>query len=267
MSAPVVGFLGTGSMGGAIAAGLANRSGMTLAGFDPDRDRLARLATQTGLRPFPSAAELTASSQYLLLAVKPQQVRSLLEEISPWLRPETCLISIAAGVPLSRLRQWSGGGCPVARVMPNTPALVGAGVFALCLDDPALSPVQKGFVLELFQGLGDVHVLVEKHFDPFTAVIGSGPAYVFYFMESLIEAAVTMGIPREDATAMVKGLFSGSARLSAQSELSLSELREMVCSPGGSTMAGLNHFDRMALRGSIIDAVLQAWKRNLELGS
>jgi pyrroline-5-carboxylate reductase len=267
MAAAVVGFLGTGNMGGAIATGLSGRKDLNLTGFDPDSDRLEQLAAQTGLDPLPSAAELATGSDYLILAVKPQQLQPLLEDLAPRIRPEACLISIAAGIPLSKLRQWSGGVCPVVRIMPNTPALVGAGVFALCLDDPALSHEQKEFIEQLFRGLGEVHILPEKLFDPFTAVVGSGPAYVFYFMEALIESAVTMGIPRPAAISMVKSLFHGSVKLSAQSDHSLAELREMVCSPGGSTLAGLNHFDRTGLRGSIIDAVIEAWKRNLELGS
>ena len=267
MAAPVVGFLGAGNMGGAMAAGLAGRRDLTLAAFDPDRTRLDDLAGRTGLEPMPSAADLATASDYLILAVKPQQVQTLLEEISPGLRPGTCLVSIAAGIPLAKLRPWSAGVCPVVRVMPNTPALVGAGVFALCLDDPALSQEQQEFVQALFLGLGEVHVLPERLFDPFTAVIGSGPAYVFYFMEALVESAVTMGIPRPTAVSMIKSLLSGSVRLSQESGRSLAELREMVCSPAGSTLAGLNHFDRMALRGTIIDAVLAAWERNIELGS
>jgi pyrroline-5-carboxylate reductase len=267
MATPLVGFMGTGTMGGAIVSGLAARQDLTLAGFDPDKERLDRLAAQTGLKPMSSVDDLTSGSDYLVLAVKPQQVQSLLEQMAPRMRSGQCLISIAAGVDLARIRQWSGAVCPIARVMPNTPALVGAGVFALCLDDPTLSQDQKEFIDGLFRGLGEVHVLPEKLFDPFTAVVGSGPAYVFYFMEALIEASVTMGIPRPTATAMVKSLFDGSVKLSTQSDHSLAELREMVCSPGGSTLAGLNHFDRMALRGSIIDAVLQAWERNVELGS
>jgi pyrroline-5-carboxylate reductase len=267
MSARPIGFLGLGAMGGAIATGMARRQDLELAGFDPDRTRLESLAASTGLKPAESATDLIDRCDLLIIAVKPQYVRPLLEEMATRLRPSHCLASIAAGIPMTRLRQWSGAVCPVVRVMPNTPALVGAGVFALCLDDPGLSEGRKEFILQLFTDLGEVHVLPERLFDPFTAVVGSGPAYVFYFMEALIEAAVTMGIPRPAATSMVKSLFDGSVKLSAESGHSLSELREMVCSPGGSTLCALNHFDRMALRGSIIDAVLKALERNAQLGS
>jgi pyrroline-5-carboxylate reductase len=150
--------------------------------------------------------------------------------------------------------------------MPNTPAMVGQGVFAVCFDDPALTPAAKDFLQGLFRSLGQVHVLGEDRFDAFTAVAGSGPAYVFYFMEAIVEAGVTLGLTRAQSTEMVKKLFSGSAALAEETSMHLSELREMVTSPAGTTIAATNVLDLGAVRGKIVEAVKAASDRSREMG-
>jgi pyrroline-5-carboxylate reductase len=153
----------------------------------------------------------------------------------------------------------------VVRVMPNTPALVGAGVFALCLEDPALKPEQKKAVLELFGSIGTVIDLPDEQFNAFTAVIGAGPAYVFYMMQSLTQAAVTLGFTKTEAARLVNALFAGSAKLAQGSESGHAALQDMVCSPGGVTICGINYMDRRGMRGQIVDAVLAAYMRGLDL--
>ncbi|MFW6323663.1 MAG: pyrroline-5-carboxylate reductase [Desulfovibrionales bacterium] len=261
-----IGFIGAGNMGGAIARGLSLRKDVKLFGFDLDREKLGALAGETGMEPTSSLPELVKHSEFILLAVKPQHLEQVVRDTAELLSPDKCLISIAAGITSESIRQWAGSRCPVVRVMPNTPALAGSGVFALCLDDPALPDEKKEQIRLFFEGQGNVHIIPESLFDGFTAVIGSGPAYVIYFMEALIDAAVTLGIPRNAAADMVVSLFDGSVDLIRESGRSLASLREMVCSPGGSTIAGLNHFDRRAVRGALIDGVLQAFARNKELG-
>lgn len=261
-----VGFIGTGNMGGAIAIGLAGRKDVDLVGFDLDLAKMDNLREQAGLRPLSSAGEVAGASDYLILAVKPHFVENVLATVAGDLKDSTCLVSIAAGLATEKLKSWSGGRCPVVRVMPNTPAMVGKGVFAICLGDPGLTNEQRTFLTELFASQGQVHVLEERLFDAFTAVAGSGPAYVYYVIESLVEAAVTLGLPRETATDMVLGLFAGSIALAEQDQRPVSQLREMVCSPGGSTIAGINAFDSRAVRGALIEGVKAAWQRNRELG-
>lgn len=261
-----LGCIGCGNMGTAILRGLAGRDGLRLLGSDLDTARLERLKKEIGLEPVGPVKEIAKQSDYLLVAVKPHQVRELLKGISPHLSRNVALISIAAGLTQKQLKDWSSGSCPVVRVMPNTPAMVAKGVFALCLEDPDLSKDQRAFVLDMFTPLGQVHELPESMFDAFTAVAGSGPAYVFYFMEAVVEAAVALGIPRGPATDMVKGLFSGSAALAEQSEEHLSVLREMVTSPAGTTIAATNLMDVRAVRGAIIDAVKASCARSKELG-
>ena len=260
------GSIGCGNMGAAILRGIGRREDVQLYGLDLDKDKLEELAGEIGLIAKESARELVEECDYVLIAVKPNQVKALLSDLASRLRPAQTLISIAAGVTLRQLKDYSSGACPIIRVMPNTPAMVQRGVFALCLDDPALNEKKSDFVKEIFSAMGEVHVLGEGLFDAFTAIAGSGPAYVCYFMEALIEAAVSMGFTRDAATNIVMATFSGSTRMAMESDIHLSILREMVCSPKGSTIAAMNSMDSEAVRGKIIEAVKAAWQRNMELG-
>lgn len=261
-----LGVIGLGNMGAAIVRGLAGREDVTLFGMDADQAKMDELAQEVGLTPCPTLFKIIEEAQYLVVAVKPHQVQAVLKDSCTRLTPAHVVVSIAAGVGLETLKNHVCGACPVVRVMPNTPAMVRAGVFALCLEDPMLKDEHREFVTELFKPLGQAHVLPESLFDAFTAVVGSGPAYVFYFMEALMEAAVTLGFTRGQAQEVVRGLFSGSAALAEQSGKHVSLLREMVTSPAGTTITALNHLDRQAVRAAIIDAVAAACRRSKELG-
>ena len=260
-----IGFIGVGNMGSAIIGGLASRKDIELHGVDPHKANLERMAA-SGLKPHNKASAMVKQCDYVVIAVKPQYAEDVVKEIVQELDGNKCLISICAGIPRATFRDWTESRCPVVRVMPNTPALVSESVSAVCLEDSKLTDEMKAFVPEMFRSIGQAHVLPEKQFDAFTGVIGSGPAYVFYFMEALIESGVALGLTRPQATEMVKGLFVGSSKLAAESEHSVSQLREMVTSPGGTTIRALMHFDRQAVRGDIIDAVFESYLRSIELG-
>ena len=261
-----VSFIGTGNMGTALIKGLSGFDGIRLTGFDLDREKLNALCVECTLFAAPTVSDAVQEGDYVIMCVKPQQMQAVLAQVKPALNADKCLISIAAGVSQEQLASWSGNVCPVVRVMPNTPALVGGGVSAVCLDDPKLTALQREMVQTIFTSVGSVHVLEEKSFDAFTAVAGSGPAYVFYFIEAMVEAAVAAGLPRAQAAGIVAELFSGSLKLANQSMTHPSLLREMVTSPAGTTIAALMHLDRQAVRASIIDAVLAAKARSEELG-
>ncbi len=260
-----IGFIGVGNMGSAIIGGLASRDDIELHGVDPHKANLEKMAS-SGLKSYDTAAALAPECDYIVVAVKPQYAEEVVKEIVQELDEGKCLISICAGLPRSTFKDWTENRCPIVRVMPNTPALVGESVSAICLEDPALTDGMKAFVPEMFRGIGQAHVLPEKQFDAFTGVIGSGPAYVFYFMEALIESGVALGLTRPQSTEMVKGLFLGSAKLASESEQSVSQLREMVTSPGGTTIRALMHFDRKAIRANVIDGVFESYLRSIELG-
>lgn len=267
MSERTIGCLGCGNMGSAIIKGLAGFKGLSLHGMDLDPRKVENLEAECGLNPASTPRILVERVEYVIVAVKPQHIRATLEGLAGSLRPSQTLISIAAGVTLAQLKTYINGACPVVRVMPNTPAMVQAGVFAVCFDDPSLTEEQKAFVKFIFTPLGQIHILHEKDFDAFTAVVGCGPAYAFYFMEALVEAAVALGLHRDKAAEMVKMLFFGSSKLALMSDNHLSILRETVTSPGGATIAATNVLDDRAVRGAIIAAIKAAKDRSVELSN
>ena len=251
--------IGCGNMGGAILGGLAATQGLNLLGFNRTPSKLVPLV-QKGITAVSSIAELAAQADYLIIGVKPYAVQAVLAEALPTLRPETVILSIAAGVSLDTLKAAVQNRCPVARVMPNTPAMVNAGIFALALEDPALGESDKQAICDMFSLLGKILILPESKFGIFTALIGCGPAYVFYFMDALAEAGVTLGFTRQESIDLVTQLVLGSARLAEVPGSHPAILREQVCSPAGVTIRAINHMDRMAVRGHIVDAVLAANK-------
>ena len=211
-----------------------------------------------------SAGELARKARYVVMAVKPYQIEALLAGMAPDFGPDTVVISVAAGISIARLQAAVGGRCPVVRCMPNTPALVGKGVFALCFDDK-VPAAGKEDILRFFSQLGVCLELPESRFTAFSALIGAGPAYVFGMMQGLVQAGVTLGLGRKECRDMVAALFEGSAVMAARSDTPLMELRDQVCSPGGLTIAGVNVLDRAGLSGLLVDAVLAADQRGREM--
>lgn len=261
-----IGLIGLGAMGAAIARGLARDASLALFGVETDQAKLQELSDKIGLTPAADVVDLAKQSDVLILAVKPGMVHDVLVKAAPALNSGKIVVSIAAGVTLERLKAAVRGVAPVVRVMPNTPAQVGEGVFAVCVDDPDLTPKQRVLAQELFKPLGLTLALEEKYFDAFTALAGSGPAYVFYFMEALIDAAVALGLPRDKAAPIVEQLLHGSAKLALESKTHVTLLKEMVTSPAGTTIAALNLLDDRAVKGAIIAAVKAAAARSAELG-
>lgn len=260
----VIGCIGCGNMGGAIMGGLAERTTYKLCGYNRTPQKMQGLV-EKGLQALPSIEEVVQASDVIIVGVKPFLVEKALRQAQKHLTKNKLIISVAAGVTVGALRDAVQSLCPVVRVMPNTPALVGAGVFALCLEDTSLSPQHKTLVNELFGHLGTCIEMPEKNFVAFSALVGAGPAYVFHFMNAVMQAGVTMGFPRAEAKRMVLALFDGSARMALASEHSLTDLRDQVCSPAGLTIEAVNHLERTAVSGHIIDAIQRAAKRGAEM--
>jgi pyrroline-5-carboxylate reductase len=257
------GFIGLGNMGGAIARGLANAGSFELHGFDPSEAMCDKNADIMAIHK--TAGDVAKHSDFVLLAVKPQVMKPVLEGFAESIGPETCLVSIAAGITVAQLTTWSGGACPVVRVMPNTPAMVGKGVYALCFDHDLVNEDVRATVFGAFDTIGKTHVLPERLFDAYTGLIGSGPAYVFAFMEGLIDAGVTLGLTRAQATDMVTGLVGGCALMAEPDGAHPTLLKEMVTSPGGTTIAGLNALDEHRFKFALSQAVQAAARRSREL--
>ena len=276
-----VGIIGCGNMGGAIARGILRNPALretfplrVCARSEHTRQAMREAWLDAmgvdknladGAAFIVPAPVVAREAEILVLAVKPYQVAGVIRDITPGLTPEKILVSVAAGVSVASLREYCGAICPVVRAMPNTLISVGQGIFGLCCDDPALPDEGREAVSRLFAGLGQVALLPEDKMNAFSALAGCGPAYVFYMTEALIEAGVSLGLSRAASSDIAFSLLRGCAALAEESGQPPAILREQVSSPGGMTIAGLNHLDRSAARGIIIDAILAAAGRGKEM--
>jgi pyrroline-5-carboxylate reductase len=255
-------LIGGGRMGEALLAGVL-ASGWTSADdvrvvevADARRDELAARFDGLVVAAEPGPAEGT------VVAVKPQHVHDAVGAAVA--AGSDRILSIAAGITLARLEAAAGPGVRVVRAMPNTPALVGAGVAAVAAGSGA-GEADVAWATELLGAVGEVVVVPESQLDAVTGLSGSGPAYVFLVAEALIDAGVLVGLPRDVATTLATATLLGSARLLAETGDGPADLRAAVTSPGGTTAAGVRELERHAVRAAIADAVSAATERSREL--
>ena len=260
-----LGFIGAGAMGGAIIQGLLVNglvAGKNLVYYDPDRTRQTQM-DQLGVQAAPVPAAVM-QAQVVLLAVKPQVMDQVLGGIRGAARPGHLIISIAAGLTLKAL-ETALPQSRVIRVMPNTPTLVGAGMAALAPGSRA-TPEDLALALEIFEALGRAVVVEERLMDAVTGLSGSGPAYVAVFLEALTDGGVKMGLPRPLALLLASQTVIGAARLCLEKEIPPGMLKDLVTSPGGTTIAGLHVLEEGGFRGLVMSAVEAAARRARELG-
>jgi pyrroline-5-carboxylate reductase len=262
-----VGFLGAGNMGEAIIKGLLQTGlvpASSIAATDARADRLQQMASQYGIRGLASNRELVAGSDVVILAVKPQIMGAVLREVAPAVDRGRLLISVA-GVPAAALREALGKPARLIRVMPNTPALVLEGVTAIARAD-GLEAGDLELAQELFGAVGRAVVLDEDALDAVTGLSGSGPAYVAIVIESLADGGVKMGLDRATAMILATQTVLGSARLVLETGMHPGQLKDMVSSPGGTTIAGISALEEGGVRRTFIGAVERATLRSRELG-
>lgn len=264
----IFGFLGAGKMAtalarGFVAAGLA-KPAQLLAGdlYPAAREQFAR---DTGGTATDDNEVVVAKANLIVLAVKPGHVGEALASIRPHFRPEQLLISIAAGVGLDALKSHLPANARVVRVMPNTPALVGASASAFAVGSSATTE-DAGLVRELFSAVGLVAEVKEDLLDAVTGLSGSGPAYVYQFIEALSDGGVAAGLPRELATKLAAQTVMGAAKMVLETGVHPGALKDMVTSPAGTTIAGVHQLELGGLRGTVMNAVLAATERSRELG-
>jgi pyrroline-5-carboxylate reductase len=262
-------FIGGGNMASAIIGGLlAQGTDAAHIGVvepqDAQRARLAARFARARLYADITAAAVTGAD-IVVFAVKPQQMRDAARALAPHVGDIPAVLTIAAGVRCADLSRWLGGYSRIVRAMPNTPALVGAGISALYAMPEAVNAAKlAGAVLE---ACGEIVWCNREHdLDAVTAVSGSGPAYVFFFLEALEQAAIELGLPAHDARRLACATFEGSMRLARGSSEAPAKLRANVTSKGGTTAAALDVLDTHAVRARFIDAVKAAAARATELG-
>ncbi len=263
-----IGFLGTGNMAEALIKGLTSAQVVDPAkiyGSDPRRERCEELTQRFGIHTTTSNAEVVKHSEIVVLSVKPQIVPLVLDEVAGSLKPNTLVISIAAGTPVSAIERRLPKGTRVVRTMPNTPALVGAGATAIAGGGHATAEDLET-AKHIFNAVGKTVILDEEQLDAVTGLSGSGPAYVFLIIEALSDAGVKMGLSRYNALMLSAQTVLGSAKLLIETNEHPGRLKDMVTSPGGTAIEGIATLEAGGLRTTLINAVEAATRRSRELG-
>ena len=264
------GFIGCGNMGGALIKAIAPKVGSENVCIT---DRIAANTEQLHncchVSVLSSATEVAQEAKFIFLGVKPQGMGELLTELSPILNAREdsyVLISMAAGITVATIQEMVGiENVKVIRILPNTPAAVGKGMTLYCANEHLL-PNEEQQVIYALEGAGKVDVLDERLIDAGCAVSGCGPAFVYLFMEAMADGAVASGLPRQKAMLYAAQTVLGAAEMLLASGSHPGELKDAVCSPGGSTIQGVNALEQGAFRGTVMQAVMAAFEKTKALG-
>jgi pyrroline-5-carboxylate reductase len=263
-----IGFLGAGKMATALALGFVNAKlvkANQLCAADPYEAARKHFADKTGAKTAATNLEVAQAANVLILATKPDQVAAVLAEISGALTKNHLLICIAAGVTIAKLESGLPAGARVIRVMPNTPALVGAGASAFA-PGKAATTADGELAKKLLSAVGSAYAVKESLLDAVTGLSGSGPAYVYLFIEALSDGGVASGLPRDIATKLAAQTVLGSAKMILETGQHPGALKDQVTSPGGTTIEGLHELEKGKLRGTVISAVRAATEKSKKLG-
>lgn len=262
-----IGFIGMGNMAGAMIGGLV-KNGLVAAqdifGSDVSDALVRSRAEEYGIRTTKNNNEVVKEADYLVFAVKPQYAKEVIDGIKAEIREETVVISIMAGKSLQWLEDAIGHRQKIVRCMPNTAALVGEAITAASPNE-LVSEDELKTSLEILKSFGRASVVPERLMDAVVGLSGSGPAYVFMFIEAMADGAVECGMPRAQAYEFAAQLVYGSSKLMLETGKHPGELKDMVCSPAGTTIAAVRVLEEKGFRGAVIDAVEAAAKRSSEL--
>jgi len=261
MNKTKIGIIGTGNMGGAIARGLImtfNKENIVI--YDKNSEISSNLSTETGIKVAPTINSLAHEVDIAIIAVKPAIVEEVVKTLQEF---QGIIISVAAGVTIEKIKSIAGDK-KIIRAMPNTPALSGCAMTVLSLSD-SITEEDSQITVKIFESLGRVIILEEKYMNAVTAISGSGPAYVFTFIQALADAGVKLGLTRQDSLLLAGQTILGSAKMFLDKMENPIKLRDNVTSPGGTTIAALHKLERCGFNGIVIDAVEEAFKRAKEL--
>ena len=257
------GFIGCGNMGGAIARALRQSTSDILVS---DRSGRAKaLAAELGIG-YADVMTIAESCDRIFLAVKPHMMKGVLEPLQTVLaRRKPLLITMAAGLEIAQIAQFAGCDLPIVRIMPNTPTAIGKGVIQYCANELAEDAIIADWLSDMAP-CGLLDSLEERLIDAASALSGSGPAYMYIFLEALADGAVACGIPRAKAMEYAAMTMAGSAEMYLKTRQHPGALKDAVCSPGGSTIAGVRALEQRAFRAAAMDCVMATYLRNKELG-
>ena len=268
MSEIKIAFIGSGAMAGAMIVGLLREklaSPENLFASDPREDRGEELREKYGIQPFTDNAAAVKNADVVVLSIKPQRLSAVLAELKGNIPENALVLSIIAGATIEKIGKGLGHG-KIVRTMPNTPARIGEGITVWVASD-AVSTSQKEQARKILSALGeDVFVEDEYYLDMATALSGSGPAYVYMFMEAMIDAGVHMGFPRRISEKLVVQTMRGSVNFYEKNDVHVAALRNQVTSSGGTSAEALYYLEKAGIRTAISRAIWAAYQRSLELG-
>ena len=250
-----IGFIGMGNMGYAMLKGVLKEFKKEDIIFsDASEERMEKVTRETGVEHALSNAECANNAKFIVLAVKPQFFDVVLANIRNVVKDDHVIISIAAGISIEYLQRKLGNGIRIVRAMPNTPALLGEGMTGVSYDQTVFNFEEKDMVKRIFSSVGKMKVVDENMLDAVVCASGSSPAYVYMFIEALADSVVKYGMPRKEAYEFVAQTVLGSAKMVLETNAHPGVLKDMVCSPGGTTIAGVSALEEHGFRNALIKA-------------
>ncbi|PLX32935.1 MAG: pyrroline-5-carboxylate reductase [Clostridiales bacterium] len=262
-----IGIIGCGNMGRGILEGIL-KNGLMEAGkvfiYDKDSSKTAEMKERLGVNVSEDSTELMRDADVVVLAVKPNIYKPVLEQIKGSVRKDQIIVTIAAGINLAFVEGILGKDKRIVRTMPNTPALVGEGMTAV-VPGKGSGEDDLQTVVEIFKGIGKVEVVPEYLIDAVIGISGSAPAYVYMFIEAMADGAVRGGMPRDKAYRFASQAVLGSAKMVLESGMHPGELKDMVCSPGGTTIEAVASLEENGFRGVVIDAVEACMEKSIKM--
>lgn len=263
-----LGFIGCGNMAQAMITGILKQNVVSpdeLIVSNPHEEKIAKLKEQFGILTTTDNKKTAKEAEIVVLAVKPQVYPEVIKEIRDEVSTEQIIVTIAAGVSMAATERQFGKEMKIVRVMPNTPALVGEGMSGLCCNE-YVTEEEFDKVHHIFQSFGKAEKITENLMDAVVGVSGSGPAYVYMFIEAMADAGVAQGLPRKQAYTFAAQTLLGSAKMVLETGQHPGELKDAVCSPAGTTIEAVNTLEKKGFRSAVFEAVNAAAKKNHELG-
>ncbi|HHT87857.1 MAG TPA: pyrroline-5-carboxylate reductase [Clostridiales bacterium] len=260
------GIIGVGNMGSAILKASVTAFGKNeVIYYDSSKDKCMEIKEELGISAEPDALSVAGKCKYLILAVKPQQMAYLLEEITPSVNQNHIIVSIAAGIGIQSIKSILGSSVRVVRAMPNTPALLLKGFTGICFSSDEYNDEEMEQLDSFFRSFGKYDIFSEGQMNAVTCACGSSPAYVYTFIEALADSVVSLGVPREKAYMLVSQTVLGAAAMVLETGKHPGVLKDQVCSPGGTTIAGIKALEENGFRNAVMKATDACYKRAKEL--
>lgn len=248
-----IGFIGMGNMGYALLKGTKRIFENDIVFYDGSEERMEQISKQENIQALKTNSDVVLNAKYIILAVKPQVYEKIYDDINKAITDKNIIISLAPGVTVEQLKNKINTE-RIVRTMPNTPAMVGEGMTGICYDEKIFSKEEQDTITKIFSSVGKVKKVDEKLINSVVCASGSSPAYVFMFMEALADSVVSCGMPRNEAYEFVAQTVLGSAKLMLETGKHPGELKDMVCSPGGTTIAGVAELEKNGFRKAVFSA-------------